>query len=257
MESCAFNIKIAGLKNFHLNQAILIYQEEHANFVYRSEQNAFATVHRVDTVDGSPVIRAGAPMTASTLEVIARSLGKGVRVGEFLPPEVLSLGLSSMVWWVRPCKRRVWFSCNHDLIQVETAIVSHPGLVFGVCGSDWYVFAIKGKRRPTPKTPLFQAPYFNVWKTGKICQGTVNVPSNNDTDSLEAWNHAFFDSKFSHPNLHNQEKMVNYKGGGWKFWRDMLDGKFKEFPTHLLVSSQEERISTVGDLVGLIARGEN
>ena len=43
----------------------------------------------------------------------------------------------------------------------------------------------------------------------------------------------FFESVFTHPNVQGQ--LVNYKGGPYKFWRDMLDGRLAEFPESALV----------------------
>ena len=86
-------------------------------------------------------------------------------------------------------------------------------------------------------TPLFQAPYFNVYGTGAICQGNVDVPTGgfagSVADRIEAWNKAFFDSFFTHPNT--QGPLVNYKGGPYRFWRDMLDGRHAVFPESALV----------------------
>ena len=52
-------------------------------------------------------------------------------------------------------------------------------------------------------------------------------------DRIEAWNKAFFDSFFTHPNT--QGPLVNYKGGPYRFWRDMLDGRHAVFPESALV----------------------
>ena len=44
----------------------------------------------------------------------------------------------------------------------------------------------------------------------------------------------FFESFFTHPNVEGQ--LVNYQGGCYRFWRDMLDGRHAEFPASALVS---------------------
>jgi PRTRC genetic system protein B len=95
------------------------------------------------------------------------------------------------------------------------------------------VWAVKGSRRPTPQTPLFQAPYFNVDAQGRICQGNVPVPEGTAVEKIEAWNDAFFRSFFTHPNVAG--KLVRYRGGSYAFWRDLLDQRFARFPGRVLV----------------------
>ena len=48
-------------------------------------------------------------------------------------------------------------------------------------------------------------------------------------EKINAWNAAFLRSFFTHPN--SKGKLVRYRGGAYAFWRDMLDGKFKPFPS--------------------------
>ena len=85
-----------------------------------------------------------------------------------------------------------------------------PGLVFGASSRAWRVWAVKGSRRPTLGTPLFQAPFFNVNAHGHICQGNVPVPEGTTVEKIGAWNDAFFHSYFTHPNVVG--KLLNYRG---------------------------------------------
>jgi PRTRC genetic system protein B len=105
------------------------------------------------------------------------------------------------------------------------------------------VWAIKGDARPTPETTLFQAPYFNVYGDGGICQGSASVPEGTTAEKVEAWNDAFFGSFFTHPNV--RKNLVKYRGGSCKFWQDMLDGRFAQFPERVLVPVQ----MTLGQLL--------
>ena len=72
------------------------------------------------------------------------------------------------------------------------------------------IFALPNNRRPTEKTELFYAPFFNVYEDGNVCMGTVDVNIQNST-SLEEftkkWEDYFFNSYFSHlMNEHNPIK---------------------------------------------------
>jgi PRTRC genetic system protein B len=148
--------------------------------------------------------------------------------------------LTTMAWWVPPARRHIWFRCTGGELGAHERgeSVPHPGLVFAAASDrTWRVWAVKGCERPSEATPLFQAPYFNVYGTGAICQGNVDVPTGgfagSVADRIEAWNKAFFDSFFTHPNT--QGPLVNYKGGPYRFWRDMLDGRHAVFPESALV----------------------
>src|ERR1035437_2468687 len=101
-------------------------------------------------------------------------------------------------------------------------MLPHPGLVFAACSKVWSVWAVKGDHRPRPDSMLYQAPYFNVWDGGRICQGNVEVPDGTTAEKIDAWNAAFFNSFFTHPNIH--KNLAKYRGGAYKFWKDMLAG---------------------------------
>lgn len=227
----------------NLNKAILIYGDSQA---------AFATIHDI-AVDkgGASTIKHGEPMTHGALATLAMSLGKSVQIGQFLPENILSVGLNSLVWWVPPSQQRTWFKCHNELIGEENAVTPQPALVFGICADEWMVFAVKGNKRPTKDTPLFVCPHFNVWSNGRICQGTVSVPKDYSANSIDAWSKAFFGSAYSHPNVHGKGEHVSYKGGSYQLWRDLLDSKFKKFPEKVLVPKHR----TVSDFIRAINQG--
>ncbi len=211
-----------------LNKAILLYGER---------SNAYATIHdiKLDKKTGAASLTEGGAITHSALNEIMKGLSQSIQIGGYLPPHILSVGHNSVVWWLESAKQPVHFKCDGKVIGNESAIVPNPSLILAVNGSNWYVVAVKGNKRPLADTELFQAPYFNVWEGAKICIGNVNIPKDYSAKSTELWNKAFFDSAFTHPNIHAPNGLVKYKGGAYKFWRDMLDGKFKRFPEQVLV----------------------
>jgi PRTRC genetic system protein B len=103
--------------------------------------------------------------------------------------------------------------------------------VFVAKDKDMWAFALKGKARPTAETKLFHVPMMNVWENGKVCTGSVPLPSSTVAQSIKEWEDAFWNSHFTHP---NHKRPVRYKGGIHAFCIDLLDGKFKEFPVRVL-----------------------
>jgi len=236
------SVSMSGDESMLLTKAILLYGT--------ANNSSYATIHdiRIDKKNGSPNLLQGDPLSHSALAEIMRDLSQSVQIGAFLPPHILSVGHNSVVWWMKPSKRMTFFHCNGDdrCIGKESAVIPTPALVFGVNESGWYVFALKGDERPQADTPLYQCPYFNVSLNGAICIGTTDIPKDYSADSTVLWDKAFFDSAFSHPNVHHPAKLVEFKSGSYRFWRSMLDGKWKKrFPEQVLVPKEK----TVGDFI--------
>lgn len=226
----SFQVAEQAAAKVELQSAVLIYGAAGGS------NAAFATVHAIHRNEhGAVTILPGKPMTALAVARLARRLSKRAR-GGFVPPNLLYQDVGGIAWWVPPARRQIWFRSDPDKLGASERgeVVPHPGLVFAVSTSgSWRLWALRGSERPGPDTPLFKAPYFNCYEGGGICVGNVEVPGSAAVDKIAAWQAAFFGSWFTHPNVH--DGLVNYRGGAYKFWRDMLDGRHPEFPEHVLV----------------------
>ncbi len=241
MNEAEFSIQAPADNVLELDQAVLLY--------HGHSGSALATVHEVTTVDGAPVIGVGRAMTVQAARELAGALLQRAAHGGFLPETVLYLHGDLLVWWVPPARRHVAFRVGAEQAEAfggreRGESVPQPGLVFAAASKVWRVWAVKGHHRPTPQTPLFQAPYFNVDGKGHICQGNVPVPNGTTVEKISAWNDAFLRSYFTHPNVAG--KLLRYRGGAYAFWRDMLDGRFTRFPERVLVDAK----TTLGQLLG-------
>lgn len=235
MNQAEFHIRTEEDGVLALQQAVLIYRG--------AQGSAFATVHDIEEVDGEATILAGKAMTPRAAITLSRELAKGVSHGGFIPDTVLYMDGELLLWWTRPDKRHIAFRAEGMGRAERGEVVPHPGLVFAASSQVWKVWAVKGDARPTPDTELFQAPYFNVYGTGAICQGSAVVPEGTTAERIGAWNDAFFGSFFTHPNV--RKNLVKYRGGSYRFWRDMLDGGFERFPERVLVPMR----TTLGQLL--------
>jgi len=205
-----------------------------AILIYRGEQEAsFATVHQVVHDKGTPKILAGKALTPSASVRLARELSKRATQGGFVPSCLLYMDGETMAWWVPPVRRHIAFKAPELGAPERGEVVPHLGLVFAVTHRHWHVWAVRGDQRPDEHTALYLAPYFNVSSDGAICTGNVTLPDGTTAEKIEAWIQCFFGSFFTHPNANGQ--LVTYRGGGYKFWRDMLDGRHAEFPGSALV----------------------
>lgn len=228
-----FEVHDCGAQSVVLQRAILLYGG-HGGY-----QNInYATIHPVDTSkDGAPVIRAGRPADRESLKAVCASLMESARIRSgVLTDNILSVGLQHVVWWSRPGIHTHFFKCrpsSDGAVSVGECAGSAPtpGLVFVAKEQTMFVYAVKGDARPTADTPLYHAPYMNVWENAQLCVGSMPLPDSTMAESVATWENAFWGSNFSHP---NHPKPLNYPGGIHQFSIDLLAKKFRKFPQRVL-----------------------
>lgn len=224
-----------------LNKAILLYTGN----THGKPTRAFATIHDVsiqETANGfEPEIQAGKPMTTSAVaEVLSQLVQKQVETTCMLTDKVLSISDSHIVWYLPAGKRRVF--ANISAAGDVSAVIPHPTLIFAVVGGQWYVFAIAKRGRPNQNSLVYKAPFLNVYEAGSICSGSARRPDGIRPDDLAKWEDAFFSSKFTHM---NSREIVNFPGGGYRFWDALLKGDFERFPNKVLLKYPKR----LGDLL--------
>ncbi|MDP2759816.1 MAG: PRTRC system protein B [Sideroxyarcus sp.] len=214
-----------------MSHAILLYSE-------RGGQTVFASVHDIQTSkEGVATIEAGTAVSKTGLVKMMQTLvPEDYAPAELLGNHILAKGSDYLVWYCKPQKRQVWFK-NKEIGHDVSAATHQPGLVFIIGKGHWYVFAVKGNKRPTSSTPLYVAPYLNVWAGGGICTGNIETPKGRMKFSTEAWAEAFFRSYFTHPNQHEKGALTKYRGGIFTLWRALMKGR--AFPTESLVYAGE------------------
>lgn len=222
-----------------LDSAVLLYRSSNNNAVY-------ATVHDVIETAGQRQIGAGRPLTVAEVADFAQAASARTAYQGFIDPRLLYVGPSAMAWWCPPRRRRVWFAADGK-IGHASAETAHPGLVFVVHGRNWYVVAVRHDMRPSPSSGAYYAPYFNVWESGQICTGNVDLPDRPGPDAIKVYEDAFFRSRFTHSNYHGKSA-VRRKGGLTQLWVDLLAGA--DFPETCLVS----RKKTISDFINEIIK---
>lgn len=221
-----------------------------AMLMYDSGQgDVYATTHPIEVDATNPdrrVLGAGAALTKDALAKFADAVSSSTAYAGFVPANMLYTSPTLLAWWVPAAVRNTWFKCSTDTLGEVSGPAAHPAMVFVATSGDWYVFALRTSVRPAPDTKIYHSPHMNVYSGGRICTGNVELPEQLSAETLAAYEHAFFRSRFTHP---NHADAVKAKGGMYGLWRDQLAKPDAANMVRALKSTQEtlqaaiERIS--------------
>lgn len=232
-------IGLSSTMSYELREALLVYQSDRQNSTIdsRAVASTFITKHSVQVSSaGIPALGPGAVLDKSDLDSLIKGLQGSVPV-EFLPTNVLVRTHDSIVWWTPPAIRPMFYSKDKsdDLDLLSGKKFPQPALLFRAASGRFAVRALKSNERPSLKSTLYRAPYWNVYDTGDVCLGSTKVPHESTVQSMAKWEHAFFESEFTHANATG--KLTEHPGGFIGLWKSLV-GK-KTFPTEYLANAKE------------------
>jgi PRTRC genetic system protein B len=103
-----------------------------------------------------------------------------------------------VIWYTKATQRSLHFVAD---LEIPNGIAKVPPMLWCADRHKLAVYAMKTAQRPTLDTPLYHAPFFNMYADGKVCLGNIDVDIQ-DAIALEtftaSWEHYFFNSYFSH-----------------------------------------------------------
>lgn len=102
------------------------------------------------------------------------------------------------MWFTKATSKNLFFI---DGLNISNGVASVPALLWIASKQKLYIYALKSDRKPTESTPLYHAPFFNVYADGNVCMGSVDVNIRKSASLEEftaAWETYFFNSYFSH-----------------------------------------------------------
>lgn len=228
-------INLRSTASFELREALLIYSSDRA--MGRTDGSAFVTKHAVKLdAKGAPSLLPGSPLGESDIFALIEQL-RGAVPSEFLPENVLMRTQETIVWWTPSTIRPMYYVDNkgQELKQLSGKRFPQPALVFRARPGSLNIRALAADERPTPGTPLYLAPYWNVSNNGSVCLGTTKVPREASVKSLPRWEEAFFESEFTHANA--SSSLTKHPGGFIGLWKSLM-GK-KKFPVEHLCYTKE------------------
>lgn len=178
------------------------------------------------------------PLTVKEAEILAKALQTDeersrafLKPKGILPTNILHINPSekgTVLWYTKAQQRQLYF-VNGLGIPNGTAQV--PPMLWVADKSSLAVFALATNRRPTEKTPLHYAPFFNIYEKGNVCMGTVSIDIKNSAsveEFIQAWEDYFFNSYFSHSLCADltRANIIN-------LWKDIINTD-KPFPIEAL-----------------------
>ena len=178
------------------------------------------------------------PLTVKEANVLAKALKTDeenskafLKPKGILPTNILHINPSekgTVLWYTKAQQRQIYFV---DSLGISNGKAQVPPMLWFANKSSLTVFALANDRRPTEKTPLHYAPFFNIYEKGNVCMGTVSIDIKNSAsveEFIQAWEHYFFNSYFSHSLCENLTKKNIVT-----LWKDLINTD-KPFPKEVL-----------------------
>lgn len=238
-----------------MNNIARIFQEVYMPFkalvVYQSllddEKNIYVEAYDMDE-NGSPVN--AHPLSMEEAAALADSLDSSPEMQRtflkpkgLLPENVLYINPdknSFVIWYTAPQEVNLFFTDN---LSISCGKANIPALVWKASKDSLGIYALKDNKKPSLKTALYHAPFFNIYKDGRVCMGTVDIEITNTTmleDFIKDWQEYFFNSYFSHL----LDDYCPVSANIIQLWQRHVNSN-KKFPADVLVKN----IKTLKDLI--------
>lgn len=220
-------------KLYHPVKAFMLYQEASA------EKNIYVESYDMDkngfAVNAHPLSVQESKALASALSASEKNRQSFLKPAGLLPKNVIYINPESngfVLWHTPPQKVDLFFA---ESLGIPSGRAFLPPLLFKASKKTLWVYALKSDAVPTTETVLCNAPFFNLYKDGKVCMGTVKISIPDDChleQFIKSWEKYFFESYFSH--LIGSESPVN--GNIVSLWKSLVNTQ-KKFPLNSLTQN--------------------
>lgn len=226
------DVDLTGQQTAQLEQAILVYNTSQS----LEDQRSFVTVHDVTAAEKrAPTLGPGRLLSHAELGKLIAALHR--QTFELIPAHVLALAPDRIAWFEPARKRHMFFkpvSPDPTVAGLSGVTFPQPALLWiAGPGTRLEVYALGDSDRPTTKTPLYRAPYWNIFSTHQVCVGTMRLPADFSSAATAQWSAAFFSSRFTH---NSGGKIINSSGSYGQFLDDLRH--LEAFPVEALVKTK-------------------
>lgn len=214
-------------------KAFVVYQKnsaEKAIYVeaYDMDKNGCPT-------NAHPLSLRESTQLAKALDTSDELTRKFLKPSGLLPKNVLYINPEhdgSVVWYTPSQKVKLFFTENLAIINGKAFV---PPLLWKASKNTMHIYAINIETEINEQTPLYNAPFFNVYKDGRVFMGTVKVSIKPDChleEFVQSWEQYFFNSYFSHLIIENSPIKTNIV----RLWQNLVN-KNKQFPLKYLLKN--------------------
>ncbi|XDZ54187.1 PRTRC system protein B [Flavobacterium tructae] len=214
-------------------KAFVVYQKD------TTEKSIYVEVYDMDKngypINAHPLSLKESTQLANALNTSDELTRKFLKPSGLLPKNVLHLNPEhdgSVVWYTPVQKVSLFFVESLGITNGEVFV---PPLLWKATKNTLYIYAMNTNKDLNEQTQLYNAPFFNLYKDGKVCMGTVsvNIKANcNLEEFIKFWEQYFFNSYFSH--LIGDTSPV--KGNIIQLWQNLVNTK-KQFPMKSLLKN--------------------
>lgn len=187
-----------------------IYKPAKLLAFYTAGDRSYSTAY-VESFDICP--RRRKPINPHVLTVaesrqLARLMAQDPHVGSgflkskgILPENVLHISPGADgygVWYTPAAAASMLFDPQ---LGIPNGTAQVPSLLWKASKEQLQIFAFAGSGRPTIKTALYHAPFFNIYQDGQVCMGTADcqMPAYQRLEEfITRWQQLFWGSYFSH-----------------------------------------------------------
>ncbi len=214
---------------YHPKSALVFYETIGTNTDVYVEQ--FDMDNNGTPINAHPLTVKEANVLAMALKTDEENSKAFLKPKGILPTNILHINPSekgTVLWYTKTQQRQIYFV---DSLGISNGKAQVPPMLWFANKSSLTVFALANDRRPTEKTPLHYAPFFNIYEKGNVCMGTVSIDIKNSAsveEFIQAWEHYFFNSYFSHSLCENLTKKNIVT-----LWKDLINTD-KPFPKEVL-----------------------
>ena len=218
---------------YHPISALVIYQTKGSETQTYVEH--FDLDRNGNLINAHPLTVKEGQQLAEALDSKEENSKAFLKPKSILPNTVLQINPAqdgTVLWYTKAQMRQLYFS---DSMGISNGTANVPAMLWYANKHHLHVYALPNDRRPTEKTALCHAPFFNVYTNGDVCMGSVdiNIKKSASLEEFTAlWESYFFNSYFSH--LMGEHNPVN--GNCVSLWKELI-ATGCPFPAEMLVKT--------------------
>ena len=183
---------------YRAHTALILHSAETEDQFGNKSYRTIVTRHDVrQEKKGQPYLGPGDFVTGSFADHVLELIDRSPMT--YVPDHVCGMSRNAVAWW-EPARSRVMFfqAKSDDAVQAfDGKGVPQPPLLFIARARTLYVYALVKNERPNLSTPLMLAPYWNIFSSNAVCQGSMVVPESVAASDTSSWTDTFFKSNFT------------------------------------------------------------